>query len=254
MAVVKGPWVKWWKRRLGWYADANNIQKPKGFDPTTLLWGDKAQALAVEVKKHAGISPANGNLDGALRKLLRPVKNPEAWTPKIVDIRYGRNGFPYNSTGSWGGNRSIENLFLVCHYTGGLGSLEADAEYHVSGHGWRNLSYHFAVDRDGTLYWSNDVDDLTWHARGLNLNGVGISFQGDASGPTAAQKKTLQWFIKKAITTGIPQFDMPKMKYVTSHRHAEYIDPAYSTDCPGDLGEIFYSTTAGSAFTTRPTG
>lgn len=257
--MIKGPWVVVWARRMKRYAQANNIDIPTGFRANVPSWGAKKGLLALRIKKHAHVPSPDRSLDGALRAVLlqfiKDEKAHAAWQPRIVDARHGKSGFPYNANGSWGGKRSTDDLFLVCHYTGGLGSLRADASYHVGGHGWRNLSYHFAVDRDGTLYWSNDVEDLTWHARGFNSKGVGLSFVGDESGPTLDQRRTLEWFIKTAVSKGgIPALGVPRIEKVTRHEDAQFIDPSYSTSCPGRVGREFYAKTAGTHFTTHPLG
>lgn len=243
--MIAGPWVSVWARRGKNYAEAFGIEIPKTFDWRVPTWGHAKEVLAIRIKRHAGVPNPNGKLDGDYRKIVS--KYITKWEPKIVDARQGKNGWAYNSSGSWGGKRSLDGLYLVGHYTGGLGSLANDAAYHVNGQGWRNLSYHFAVDRDGTLYWSNDCDDLTWHARGFNTKGIGISFVGNDDGPTDAQKRTLKWFIDGAFSTGIPFLGVPKLEKGTVHG-----DSPYSTSCPGTYGRIFYEATMGKHYTRTP--
>lgn len=250
--MIVGPWVSWWALRMKWYAQAEGISIPQTFSAMIPRWGRGKEILAIRIKEHAGVPNPDGRLDGTLRRIVKESIPAKAWEPVVVDCRFGKAGFAYKADGSWGGKRSMDGLFLVCHYTGGLASLKADALYHVNGHGWRGLSYHYAVERDGTLYWCNDVDDLTWHARGFNGKGIGLSFVGDDKGPTPEQARTLEWFIEKAKTTGIVGIGMPKVDLITRHGDAANVAPSYATSCPGAVGRELYKQWAGSAFTVRP--
>ncbi len=251
---VSGPWVAVWKRRLAAAVATYNLAHPKDpivvptkFDPNTWYWGVHAQRLAAAYKTRAGIAEADGRLDGALRKLIQNAA-PKPYTPKIIDVRNGGNGFP--TPRRWG-KRPTVGLYLVGHYTGGLATFQQDARYHQDGQGWAYLSYHLGVDVDGNVLVINRPDDWTWHARGLNWRGVGLSFVGNEAGPNAAQRKALEWLIPRLLD-GSFGYGFPALNVMTTHRHAAAIDPGYATSCPGDNGEEFYRRVAGKAFRPDP--
>lgn len=115
----------------------------------------------------------------------KPVRFTEARrraTAEYIRERYGREG----------DDISIEPRVIVLHWTG-LPTLQAsfdvmDPEALGSGRGdvaaggLVNVSAHFLVDRDGTVYRLMPETDMARHVIGLNLSAVGIENVGGADG------------------------------------------------------------------------
>lgn len=57
----------------------------------------------------------------------------------------------------------------------------------------RNLSVHFLIDNDGTIYQTNDINNANWHAgdRKLNHNSIGVEISN------AYDLKYQSWYSKK---------------------------------------------------------
>ena len=81
---------------------------------------------------------------------------------------------------------------IVLHWTGGA-SLDsawntfaptraADARPDLAGHGDVNVSAHFLVDRDGTVFRLMPEDRMARHVIGLNHTAIGIENVGDGAG------------------------------------------------------------------------
>lgn len=107
---------------------------------------------------------------------------------------------------SWADN---DGSSLVLHTT--LGSNYKGAEDTLKA---RHLSYHFVIDRDGTIYQMVDVSRAAWHAgvkskpnlrtrnffgnRNPNRHSVGIAFVGMAYWDfTTEQRDAAVWLIKE---------------------------------------------------------
>lgn len=128
--------------------------------------------------------------------------------PKIVDYR---SRVP-RKVGEKFARRRRENIKgVVFHQALGNGSVDDIARYHISpqchispGKGCPSICYTYFVAGDGTIYWCNDLEDITWSQGGGsapipgtkgNTNYIGVCFQGDFSGeghegkqePTPAQ-------------------------------------------------------------------
>ncbi len=136
--------------------------------------------------------------------IVDPNQKEKAWEP--IDYR-GKLTTNPDPTRVWH-VRNLNNLkWLVVHQAGGPGSMEQIAHYHatpspnnhLSKKGAPGIAYHYAVERDGTVYWTNDDKYLTWHVANRNTWSIGILIVGDFNGgahegtstPTAAQLKSL---------------------------------------------------------------
>ena len=57
----------------------------------------------------------------------------------------------------------------------------------------RDISSHFVIDNDGTIYQMVDTNDIAWHARGSNDISIGIDFSN------AYYAKYQKWYTKKGF-------------------------------------------------------
>lgn len=62
---------------------------------------------------------------------------------------------------------------IIFHHTGGPTVKGAIATLIK-----RGLSYHYIIDRDGTIYKLADANTIQYHAKGHNFRTIGISFVG----------------------------------------------------------------------------
>jgi hypothetical protein len=75
--------------------------------------------------------------------------------------------------------RSISDISdVVIHHSAGHGTPESYAKYHIS-KGWPGIGYHYVIDLDGTVYYCNDIDKVTYHCQGHNTKSIGICMIGN---------------------------------------------------------------------------
>jgi putative peptidoglycan binding protein/N-acetylmuramoyl-L-alanine amidase-like protein len=241
-----GKVVRWWQellKRKGYMVDVDGK-----FGPKTLNATRAAQAWA-GVKIDGIVGPTTWQAVDAKKRTRRPlstvrnVVRPPGVSPKILDCRPGRNGFP-NGPGDWSRRIAKKIVAKLGHYTGGPGSFLGDARFHtgssyLTAGGAPALAYHIGVDKDGTLMIFNGWDEITWHCDGgHNGDTLGIVFRGGSEGPSLAQRRTLTWLWKQLGAGTFRPFKAekiwPRLVPSTTHRHVN------STSCPGEKGEAFY--------------
>jgi hypothetical protein len=179
-----------------------------------------------------------------------------AFKPKVLDCRHGEHGMVRHKTRRWGKRNWANVDYILGHYTGNMVPFQNDASFHVntgylSPGGAPAIAYGIGVDVNGVVYIFNEHDDLTWHCNGgRNTNTLGIVFQGNADGMTLAQRKAIDWLVKR-LRDGKLGYGYPKMNHrkATTHRHVK------ATSCPGETGESQYRkifAAAGLAFDINP--
>jgi len=93
------------------------------------------------------------------------------------------------------GTRPLSQIkHLVIHHSAVPPSVgpERIANYHVDNLGWPGIGYHFEIAADGTIYKTNHLETVSYHAAHVNPVGVGICFAGNFTDtiPTEAQLKS----------------------------------------------------------------
>lgn len=111
-------------------------------------------------------------------------------------------------------------------------------DYHMDGHGWPDIGYHFLIDRDGKIYRGTAEDRIGAHVGGQNTGNIGISFLGQYQPPSAlgipAAEPTDEALKSagKLIRYLADKYNIDvKRSVVQGHRE----NPGQSTSCPGDL-------------------
>lgn len=93
------------------------------------------------------------------------------------------------------GSRPLQaiNMFVLHHSATTTGSPVAYANYHIQENGWPGIGYHFVIQQDGTVYQTNELTTISYHASGVNSQAVGICLTGnyDLSAPPPAQHAAL---------------------------------------------------------------
>jgi len=127
------------------------------------------------------------------------VKFPISWG-KVITFE-DKNGFiaPENSYKK--SNRVKVDMF-VCHFDVCLSSKSC---FQVLKE--RNLSCHFLIDWDGSLYQTMDTKHIGWHAAGANSNSVGVEINNpfyEKYQPTIVQMgQTERPLINDSIVHGV---------------------------------------------------
>ena len=75
-------------------------------------------------------------------------------------------------------------------------------------HDERDLSVHFLLDVDGTLYQTLDLKERAWHATSANSRAVGIEIAQIGAVPVAQQKRLEAWYAPQA--GGPPRLTFPE--------------------------------------------
>lgn len=57
--------------------------------------------------------------------------------------------------------------------------VKAIARYHVDGHGWPGIGYHYVVAKDGRVWKTNPITAISYHTPGYNTRGIGIMLMGN---------------------------------------------------------------------------
>ena len=146
---------------------------------------------------------------------------------------------------------TIDPQVIVLHYTGGK-SAQATRDYFdnvkietarkdLAKHGAVNVSSHYIVDRDGTIYRLQPETRFARHCIGLNHIAIGIENVGeDETALTDAQVAADAALVRDLaarfhITHLLGHFEVMKFR-----KHAYYVelDPTYKNEKP-DPGEGF---------------
>jgi hypothetical protein len=102
--------------------------------------------------------------------------------------------------------------------------------WHVNGRGWKDIGYHFLIDRNGSTVAGRPLDQVGSHTKGKNTGTIGISlFGGHGSSAddkfadhfTPEQDKALQDLLVRLLK------DHPTIKTISGHN--QYAAKA----CPG---------------------
>jgi len=112
------------------------------------------------------------------------------------------------------------------------GSAEAFARYHVNHNKWPGIGYHYVINTDGSIDFTNDWDVKSYHVGNSNKTAIGVCLVGNFTidTPNHAQiKATIE--LCRMLMKKIPSIEKIK-------GHNEYDGYSWK-DCPGfDVSEI----------------
>lgn len=91
--------------------------------------------------------------------------------------------------------RKITEIFIHCSATKPQWMITSTADqkaaeirrWHVEENGWKDIGYHFVIDRSGDVVKGRDIERSGAHARGHNANSIGICLVGGWGGATTDQ-------------------------------------------------------------------
>lgn len=273
--AVDGEWSPW-RTAVRTVDEAPDLDSPErtGVTPRSLVWVGEAGALQVAV--------ANGSLDDvrilvidsvglgllatATRRALgvgsvgvaasgtMPAAHAAGMPAIITRDQWGaaRGGSPSYASGA---------RYAVVHHTvtsnnysrgDAPGIVRSIQHYHMRGNGWKDIGYHFLVDRHGQIFEGRgggmDRPVIGAHAAGFNEGSVGIALIGDhrngglTEAAVNALRDLLAWLCSQhgidpqattvetsSGSTRYPRGGQARFDCICGHRNAS------KTSCPGDV-------------------
>lgn len=110
--------------------------------------------------------------------------------------------------------------------------------WHIQDRGWKDIGYHWLIDRDGTVAVGRPVEQVGAHVQGHNTGTIGISlFGGDGSNEKDAFAKNFTFAQEVALRKLIADLRVrfPAITKVTGHN--QYAAKA----CPGFNAPLWYA-------------
>ena len=159
----------------------------------------------------------------ALRARLAALTSGATPAPQVTDVV---DTLPKHPTLKYE-TRTLDKIkTLVVHHTAVPGTVGPNeiARYQVDVRGWPGIGYHFVIMPDGTIFQTNRLESISYHARQANPTSLGVAFAGnfDSAGPTEAQLQSggrlLAWLLQTL-----------KLDSSTIKGHKDFVQTA----CPG---------------------
>ena len=182
------------------------------------------QAQLASVKSQiADLQANNAELKRQVELLLTSSVSVKVPRPDIKDIT---DTLPKHATEKYE-TRSLDGIqYLVIHHSAVSGTVgpEAIAKWHVEQSKWPGIGYHFVITPDGTLYQTNKLETVCFHARQVNPVSIGICFAGNFTDdiPTPQQitggAQLCAYLLQEFGLTG-----------EAVHGHGDFVN----TQCPG---------------------
>lgn len=111
--------------------------------------------------------------------------------------------------------------YIALHHSGGGGTIEQYAEYHVS-KGWPGIGYHYVIDKLGNIFQTNYIDTISYNVGPQNPKVIGICVKGNYDKEKLTEKQ------KQALINLIGLLRVI-VGYKPVKGHYEF----KATDCPG---------------------
>ncbi len=95
---------------------------------------------------------------------------------------------------------AITNI-AVHHSATKTGSAEIYARFHTNDLNWPGIGYHFVIEKDGIIKWTNNLQTVSYHVGNSNRKAVGICLTGDfrEQEPTGEQWSSLFELLKTLL-------------------------------------------------------
>ena len=93
--------------------------------------------------------------------------------------------------------RKINKIIVHCTATaeGKDYSVDTIRKWHLK-RGWRDVGYHFLIQRDGTVDEGRPIEQSGAHTKGNNFDSIGLAYVGGVE----AKKKDGKWIAKDTRT------------------------------------------------------
>lgn len=113
---------------------------------------------------------------------------------RLLDIENRTEDLPRHNRFTYP-TRNVSNIeTLVIHHSGTLtGDVRSIANYHINERNWPGIAYHFVIFKDGSIFQTNYLTTISYHAASINSTSIGICLIGncDINEPTVHQLDTL---------------------------------------------------------------
>ena len=228
-----GPWAQPWRVEQT-AAHSEAVHRDGLLACTYFLWADPTNNAGNTINQWHGKVP-DDKLDWLAQEwdriaMLPVTPEPEPPMPsRIVDVV---DKLPKHATLKYA-TRTLDKIKrVVIHHSAVRGTISAEAiaRYHVAeppnGNGWPGIGYSYYIPSDGTIYQTNALTTISYHALDANATSVGICFGGDFTKekPTDIQLESGKWLLGELYKPlGLSAKD------VLGHRDA---NPG-RTACPG---------------------
>ena len=161
-------------------------------DPLAIMYptydGEHTEILKDDLD---GLAAAFGKVKAELAEKLRPAML--AVDRHVIDIV---DSLPKGATAYR--KRTIDQIKqIVVHHSADNGTPETIAGYHVNGHKWPGVGYHFLIDKAGQIFKGNEIDTVSYNVANQNTKTLGICCIGnyEEDVPTEATIEALKWLI-----------------------------------------------------------
>ena len=121
--------------------------------------------------------------------------------------------------------------YIIIHHTGAEEKNAAQVKRYHLGLGWRDIGYHFVIERSGLIVAGRTGQGAHCTANDMNTHSIGIALIGDFTKrePTKEQLDSLFILISRE---GL-KYDIPCEK-ILGHKEVK----GASTACPGNLNMV----------------
>lgn len=90
--------------------------------------------------------------------------------------------------------RDINKIIVHCSATEG-GNANSIRDYHVNNLGWRDIGYHYVIDKDGKIEKGRSLHEVGAHCKGENHDSIGICLVGNEQWRIDLQFENLKFLI-----------------------------------------------------------
>lgn len=94
--------------------------------------------------------------------------------------------------------RKIKHIIIHCSATE-TGTVESIRRHHIEHNKWRDIGYHYVIERDGAIKPGRDEATAGAHCQGANAESIGICLVGDKSFEPG-QLKSLGKLLRDCLT------------------------------------------------------
>lgn len=150
---------------------------------------------------------------------------------------------PLHPTKVYGTRSTSIITALTIHHTVGVSTPANIAHYHIQTNKWPGIGYHYVIMSDGTIYQTNNLRTISFHAGSSNAPGdenswsVGIALMGNFtdSPPPGIQQDAARGLVLYLKET------LPNVAHVIRHKDM----PGAQTACPGATSPQWFPYVAG---------
>lgn len=148
-----------------------------------------------------------------------------------MNIKNVKDKLPYK--GEYPKRKLSDITHIDIHHSGtkkendeGFKTIKQFAYYHINGHDWPGIGYHYIIDTCGQVYKTGYAREIRWSVGGNNSYSISVMLIGDFTEDELEedQYNNALELVKKIMKA----YDIPKENVLG---HQEF--PEQNTECPG---------------------